>query len=136
MILDFVDTYFGEDDLEAFKKYFELKIKHKKDPLVQAGGLPAMLGCFLKNNKQAYKAFKKHQQGKDEHAKVEDSTIGKKRKRSADKTTEEPAAKRKRVSSVASTEGPVTRRKSHDIAELAQPSAEAPVFKRIDPTKF
>jgi hypothetical protein len=34
LILDFVDKYFGEEDLAAFKEYFELKIKHKKDPLV------------------------------------------------------------------------------------------------------
>lgn len=60
MILDFVESYFGEDDLKAFKEYFDLKIKHKKDPLVQAGGLPAMLGCFLKHNKEVYKKFKKH----------------------------------------------------------------------------
>ena len=51
LILDFVESYFGKEDLEAFKKYFDLNLKHKKDPLVQAGGLPAMLGCFLKNNK-------------------------------------------------------------------------------------
>ena len=60
LILDFVESYFGEEDLEAFKKYFDLKLKHNKDPLVKAGGLPALLGCFLKNNKEAYKAFKKH----------------------------------------------------------------------------
>ena len=60
LILDFVETYFGEDDLKAFKKYFELKINHQEDPLVQAGGLSAMLGSFLKHNKEVYKAFKKH----------------------------------------------------------------------------
>lgn len=60
LILDFVETNFGEKDLKAFKKYFEIQIDHKNDPLVEAGGLPAMIGCFLKNNKNAYKSFKKH----------------------------------------------------------------------------
>ena len=74
-----------------------------------------MLGCFLKHNKETYKAFKKHQKAKDEHAKDnENNVIGKKRKRSTDSSVEEPTKKRKRISSVASTEGPVTRRKSLD----------------------
>lgn len=60
LILDFVESNFGENDLEAFKKYFEISMDHKADPLVKAGGLPAMIGCFLKNNKDAYKSFKKH----------------------------------------------------------------------------
>jgi hypothetical protein len=136
LILDFVETYFGEDDLKEFKKYFELKIKHKKDPLVQAGGLSAMLACFLKNNKDAYKAFKKHHQAKhdeSQQAHAEDEKPSKKRKRS-EAESEEPTKKRKRVSSVASAEGPVTRRKSHDAAETQ--NGPAPVFKRIDATKF
>jgi hypothetical protein len=29
VILDFVETNFGEDDLESFKKYFKLDINHK-----------------------------------------------------------------------------------------------------------
>ena len=29
LILDFVEAYFGEDDLESFKTYFSLKIKHQ-----------------------------------------------------------------------------------------------------------
>ena len=28
LILHFVEEYFGEDDLKAFKKYFELTIEH------------------------------------------------------------------------------------------------------------
>ena len=55
LILDFVESYFGEKDLEAFKKYFKVKMDHKNDSLVKAGGLQAMIGCFLKNNKDAYK---------------------------------------------------------------------------------
>ena len=39
LILDFVETHFGEEDLASFKKYFKLKIAHKKDPLVKAGGI-------------------------------------------------------------------------------------------------
>jgi hypothetical protein len=50
-----------------------------------------MLGCFLKHNKETYKAFKKHQKAKDEHAKDnENNVIGKKRKRSTDSGVEEP----------------------------------------------
>lgn len=60
LILHFVESYFGEDDCKAFKKYFELSMNHHEDPLVKAGGLPAMIGCFLKHNKDAFKAFKKH----------------------------------------------------------------------------
>ena len=54
LILDFVETYFGEDDLASFKKYFSLKIDHSGDPIVKAGGLQAMLGCFLKHNKDVF----------------------------------------------------------------------------------
>ena len=95
-----------------------------------------MLGCFLKNNKQVYKAFKKHQQENGaKHDKVEVS--GKKRKRSTSQADEESPKKRKRVSSVASTEGPITRRKSHDIAEAAEnQKVEAVKFQRIDTSKF
>ena len=39
LILDFVETNFGEDDLASFKKYFNLKVDNTKDPLVKAGGL-------------------------------------------------------------------------------------------------
>ena len=60
LILNFVESYFGEEDLATFKKYFNLKMEHKNDPLVKAGGLSAMIGCFLKNNKEAYKLFKKN----------------------------------------------------------------------------
>lgn len=51
LILDFVDSYFGEDQFVEFKKHFELTMDHTEDPLVKAGGLKAMLACFLKNNK-------------------------------------------------------------------------------------
>lgn len=34
LILGFVQDYFGEEDLAAFKTYFDLKIEHDEDPLV------------------------------------------------------------------------------------------------------
>ena len=60
LILDFVETYFGEEDLAHFKKYFSLTIDHSSDPIVKAGGLQAMLACFLKSNKDVLKDFKAH----------------------------------------------------------------------------
>jgi len=77
LIMDFVETYFGANDLASFKKYFSLDklVKdHTKDPIVKAGGLQAMLACFLKNNKEVLKEFKAHLNG--ETSKKED---GKKR---------------------------------------------------------
>jgi hypothetical protein len=58
--LDFVDTYFVEDDLSSFKKYFSLNIDHTEDPIVKAGGLQALLASFLKSNKEVLKEFKAH----------------------------------------------------------------------------
>ena len=64
LIMDFVETYFGEDDLKSFIKYFSLdkvvKGDHRADPIVKHGGLQAMLACFLKTNKEALKEFKAH----------------------------------------------------------------------------
>lgn len=65
LILDFVETYFGEDDLASFKQYFGLKLEHTEDPIVKAGGLQAMLGCFLKCNKEVFKSFKAHLSAKE-----------------------------------------------------------------------
>lgn len=106
-----------------------------------------MLGCFLKNNKEAYKAFKKHQLSKNsEHAKTDDKKsekkesklVSKKRKRSSEAHEDEPVKKRPRVSSVVSTDGPVTRQKSHDQAEESalKTNGQPLTFKRIDPTKY
>ena len=65
--MDFVESYFGADDLASFKKYFSLDSKlhghHSKDPIVKAGGLQAMLACFLKHNKDVLKEFKAHLEG-------------------------------------------------------------------------
>ena len=65
LILDFVETHFGDEELESFKKFFKLKVAHKSNPLVLAGGIQAMLGCFLKQNKEVFKSFKTHLQAKD-----------------------------------------------------------------------
>lgn len=59
VIMHFVDEYFGEEDLEAFKSYFKLQIDHTDDPLVRAGGIKAILTGYFKQNKSVYKQFKK-----------------------------------------------------------------------------
>ena len=86
LILDFVETNFGEEDLESFKKYFSLKIDHKRDPIVKAGGLQAMLGVFLKNNKDVLKAFKAHLEAKEVEAGPKSSS--KKSKKQAESSSE------------------------------------------------
>ena len=82
LVLDFVETYFGAADLEHFKKFFSLTIDHSADPIVKAGGLQAMLACFLKGNKGVLKDFKQHiakkngkavENGKKKAKKVESS---------------------------------------------------------------
>ena len=60
MVLDFVETYFGASDLAHFKKFFSLTIDHSTDPIVKAGGLQAILACYLKGNKEVLKSFKQH----------------------------------------------------------------------------
>ena len=157
LILDFVDSYFGADQFEEFKKHFDLEIEHSKDPLVQAGGLKAMLACFLKNNKQVYKSFKKSNKAKEEKssgkkAKKEEK-VGKKRTRKGSNVSEVSDAvpqKRKRAPSAVSSKsvessGPITRRKaSMDASNAATaPNKQAQtdsnkevLFKRIDASKF
>ena len=39
VVLDFIETYLGEEELEAFKTHFKVNVDHAKDPLVKAGGL-------------------------------------------------------------------------------------------------
>ena len=64
LILHFVEEYFGNEDLEAFKKYFTLQIDdHNDDPLVKAGGLKAILSGYFKQNKAVYSKFKKAVEG-------------------------------------------------------------------------
>ena len=43
VVLDFIQTYLGEDELNAFKTHFKVTLEHSQDPLVKAGGLQAML---------------------------------------------------------------------------------------------
>lgn len=88
LILDFVETYFGEDDLAHFKKYFSLTIDHSNDPIVKAGGLQAMLACFLKNNKDVLKEFKAHIGAKDTPAVAN----GKKSKKAESSSSEEESS--------------------------------------------
>jgi hypothetical protein len=81
LIMDFVETYFGADDLASFKKYFSLEkvVKdHSKDPIVKAGGLQAMLACFLKNNKEVLREFKAHLNGEVSEKKEDVKKKGKK----------------------------------------------------------
>ena len=59
VILDFIETHVGQAELEAFKEHFSVNLDHRKDPLVKAGGLQAMLQSFFKSNKKAYKQFVK-----------------------------------------------------------------------------
>jgi ribosomal protein L12E/L44/L45/RPP1/RPP2 len=95
LILDFVETNFGEDDLESFKKYFGLKVDHKRDPIVKAGGLQAMLGVFLKNNKEVLKAFKTHLEAKEEEAGPKTAKkAAKKKAESSDESEEEEKPKK------------------------------------------
>ena len=151
LILDFVETHFGEDDLASFKKFFKLKIAHKKDPLVKAGGIQAMLGCFLKHNKDVFKTFKAHLSSKtNEESSSSESEdekpkklAGKKRKAKEESSSssssssedEKPAPKRKRSGSVSSR----TRAQS-DVQQMPPPPPKggAPHFKfqRINEDKF
>ena len=129
LILDFLENNFSKEDFKAFKKYFKIKVDSSKDPLVEAGGMKAMLACYLKNNKEVYKKFKMHH-SKSEKEENGDAMTGKKRKRkqseSGSESESQPKTKRQRLSSVAS-EGPVTRRKSMDANEQA---TEKPIVKR------
>ena len=49
LVLDFVKTYLGKAELKAFKKQFKLdEVDLESDPLVEAGGMQALLATFLK----------------------------------------------------------------------------------------
>jgi hypothetical protein len=86
LVLDFVETYFGAADLDHFKKFFSLTIDHSADPIVKAGGLQAMLACFLKGNKAVLKDFKQHIAKKNGKAVVEN---GKKKGKKVESSSEE-----------------------------------------------
>lgn len=145
VVLDFIKTYLGEEELDAFKTHFNVTLDQTQDALVKAGGMQAMLQCFFKNNKKAYKQFliakkskkesesgdevadkKKDKKAKAKKAAKSASTLaGQKRKRSDSQVSDSPSVAKKRVrtesmnsaKSNGSTGGPVTRRKSLDAAE-------------------
>ena len=50
LVMDFLEEYYSKEDFKAFKKYFKLKVDTENDPYVEAGGIKAMLKCFIKNN--------------------------------------------------------------------------------------
>ena len=103
LVLDFIETYIGKDELKAFKKYFKVEVEKEKDPLVKLGGIKALLETFLKNNKKALKAFKaskKQQQQKDD-----DSSSSESEKEKSKKKTTLAGSKRKRADSKASDAG-------------------------------
>ena len=80
LILDFLENNFSKEDFKAFKKYFKIKVDNTQDPLVEAGGMKAMLMCYLKHNKAVYKKFKEHH-GKSGNEENGNTISGKKRKR-------------------------------------------------------
>lgn len=155
VILDFIETHVGQDELEAFKEHFSVNLDHKKDPLVKAGGLQAMLQSFFKSNKKAYKQFVK--KNAEKNSSDEDEVVEKKTKKREQKKADKKAKKskesaelagkkRKRTESMNSAKsngssGPVTRRKSQDmLAEQANAAKKEDAkdyhFKRIDASKF
>jgi len=92
LVLDFIQTYVGEDELKAFKKHFDIEVEHKDDALVKAGGIPALIGSYFKQNKKVYKQFSKAKKAKMAPAAADESEsekgeeelkflAGKKRKR-------------------------------------------------------
>ena len=109
--MDFVETYFGEDDLKSFIKYFSLdkvvKGDHKADPIVKHGGLQAMLACFLKSNKDALKEFKAHLNGGKEAKKPKKPSIKKQESSSESESSESEEEKRESSSSESEEEKPV-----------------------------
>jgi len=145
LILDFVEKHFGEEDLAAFKKYFELSMDHTDDPLVKAGGLGAMIGTFLKHNKDAYKQFRKHQsKGKSDSdakskskkkraesgATEDDSEDAAKFKKSEKKREKKQADKKRRRSSTATVEDASEKPKQKRARVSSVASTEGPMTRR------
>ena len=65
LVLDFAEEHLQKDDFKKLKKSLTdeekdtLGSNYKDDLLVKSGGMKAMLGSFLKQNKSVYKQFKK-----------------------------------------------------------------------------
>ena len=68
----------------------------REDPIVQAGGLSALLGSFLKHNKDVYKKFKRHVEKSDT------PNSDKPAKEKKEKTKSKKLGKRSRKDSVTS----------------------------------
>jgi len=111
LIMDFVETYFGEDDLKSFIKYFSLdkvvKGDHRADPIVKHGGLQAMLACFLKSNKEALKEFKAHLNSGSQDAKKTKKPVKKQESSSESESSESEEEKEESSSSESEEEKPV-----------------------------
>ena len=147
-----MEDNFSKEDFKAFKKYFKLKVNKGDDPLIQAGGMKAMLASYLKHNKAVYKKFKKHHGKSDKEENGDEKVSGKKRKRKSSVVSSEvesvKKSKRPRVSSIVSdvSKKPVTRKMSNDAvmdaldawnaaAENEAPEKKQPVPYRTGPLK-
>ena len=94
VVLDFIETHLGDDELEAFKTHFKVTVDHSKDPLVKAGGIQAMLQSFFKSNKKAYKAFMTAKKAKAANSSDSESEeVAVKSKKKKDKKTEKKQSK-------------------------------------------
>ena len=69
LVMDFLEEYYSKEDFKAFKKHFKLKVDTENDPYVEAGGMKAMLKCFLKNNKELKKKLKQSNMKKEKQTK-------------------------------------------------------------------
>ena len=156
LVLHFVKEYLSEEDLGQFTTHFKLTTdKMDENPLVQAGGLPALLTTFLKQNKKVYRKFKAYcsssgspdeddtpetEKKRDskkakKEKKAEAQQVGKKRKRSESNASElacGDSIKRRRASSMASVDTPVEEKKEK---KFMKPVGDFK-FKRIDESKF
>lgn len=130
--MDFVETYFGEDDLKSFIKYFSLDkvVKggdYKADPIVKHGGLQAMLACFLKSNKEALKEFKAHLNGAGASSDAKKATKknAKKQESSSESESESEEEKESNSSSSESEEEEKPVKKVVGLKRKAKESSES-----------
>lgn len=91
LVLDFAKEFLSKDDFKVLKGSLEhegLKTDFKDDVLVKAGGLTAILTCFLKHNKEVYSGFKKEHDLQDDEVK-NGKQVGKKRAKKDDSSSED-----------------------------------------------
>ena len=89
IVIDFLSTYYGEEEAEEFAKIIDIKITDtKKNPLIKAGGFNALLKTFLKANPHVKKALL---QISNEESSSEDDSNSENESSSED---EKPAPKR------------------------------------------